>query len=291
MLVRGEGELGSTMHEYFSYKKDCLDHGFVRFIDAMGGDSSIVQAARVSYGQGTKTPSSDEMLVRYLMRNRHTSPFEMCQVKVHVKLPLFVARQWMRHRTGAFNEISARYSEMKDEFYTPEAKDISGQSNTNKQGAGGFLDLRDQQMASWLLRVATEEDYETYVNILNHGVAREQARCVLPVSLYTEFYWTVNLHNLLHFINLRADSHAQYEIRVYADALLELCKQLFPIATEAFQDYVQNATTFSAKEMEVLKSLLETFANETPGAGGIMAWAEKEMSKREFAEFKEKISR
>lgn len=215
-----------------------LDHGFVEVVDLMGDDSSIVQAARVSTGQGIKTPEQDAKLISYLMENGHTSPFEAVTIKVHVKAPIFVARQWMRHRTWSYNEISARYTELPEEFYVPKIDSLREQSQTNRQGGGKTLAPAQAHGARLFLNETYEKSYLAYKTLLELGVSREQARMVLPVGLYTEFYGTVNLHNLFHFLKLRLDPHAQWEIRQYAEALLTIARDIAPVATEAFDKYV-----------------------------------------------------
>ncbi len=214
---------------------DCLDKGFVRLIDVMGDDAAIVQAARVSYGSGTKKVLEDRGLIRYLLRHAHTTPFEMVEFKFHVKLPIFVARQWIRHRTANVNEYSGRYSEMKDEFYTPNPNDIRPQSVLNKQGRSEetLPDGMAEQAAN-AFKAGQDEAYAQYQEFLEQGIAREIARINLPVSNYTEWYWKIDLHNLFHFLRLRIDSHAQYEIRVFAEAIAELVKPFVPHAWEAF---------------------------------------------------------
>lgn len=262
----------------------CLDHGFVRLVDWMGDDTSIVQAARVSYGKGTKSVSEDTALIRYLMRNMHTSPFEMVEFKFHVKLPIFVARQWIRHRTANVNEYSGRYSEMPDEFYIPEPEQIRLQSKTNKQGRADEtidnpLDIiqKMQETQNYL--------YKQYSEFLLKGLARELARINLPLSNYTEWYWKIDLHNLFHFLKLRLDSHAQYEIRVYAQAIAKIIKQIVPVAYQAFEDYVLEAVKFSRNELQILKLMLD---KNMPSDEKM---TELGLSKREINEFKEKINR
>jgi thymidylate synthase (FAD) len=210
-----------------------LDHGFVRVVDVMGDDSSIVQAARVSYGAGTKKVSEDRALIWYLMRNEHMSPFEMCEIKLHVKLPLFVARQWLRHRTANVNEYSARYSVMGKDFYVPAEGDVSAQSKNNKQGRESEL-MECAEEVRGIIRASSEGAYATYEGLLEKGVAREIARIVLPVNFYTEFYWKIDLRNLLHFVKLRADEHAQLEIRRYADVIVDVVKAWVPATYDAF---------------------------------------------------------
>lgn len=234
-----------------------LDKGFVRLVDYMGGDQRIVQAARVSYGSGTKSYRQDRGLIHYLMRNWHTSPFEQVQLTFHTKMPIFVARQWVRHRTARLNEISGRYSIMKDEFYLPEPENVRPQSDDNKQGRSEdrFSDEQEQEIIG---RFGEEQRnvYANYERMLGMNVARELARNNLPLSLYTEWYWQIDLHNLFHFIRLRTDPHAQYEIRVYAEALAQCAKAVCPIAYEAFEEHILGAVTFSRGECEALSAML-----------------------------------
>ena len=231
----------------------CLNAGFVRLIDYMGGDESIVQAARVSYGKGTKSVNEDRGLIRYLMRHLHTTPFEMVELKFHVKLPIFVARQWIRHRTANVNEYSGRYSVMKDEFYVPAHEAIHFQSMMNKQGrAEREVPLEQRQKVLDLLLADQRLAYEHYEELLSDDIARELARVNLPLSLYTEWYWKIDLHNLFHFLRLRIDQHAQYEIRVYGEAMAEITKKIAPIAWEAFEDYVLKSEKFSRLELRVI---------------------------------------
>jgi thymidylate synthase (FAD) len=264
---------------------DCLDKGFVRLIDVMGDDAAIVQAARVSYGSGTKKVLEDRGLIRYLLRHAHTTPFEMVEFKFHVKLPIFVARQWIRHRTANVNEYSGRYSEMKDEFYTPNPNDIRPQSVLNKQGRSEET-LPDgiAEQAAIAFKAGQDEAYAQYQEFLEQGIAREIARINLPVSNYTEWYWKIDLHNLFHFLRLRIDSHAQYEIRVFAEAIAELVKPFVPHAWEAFEDYVLNAHRMTAPELKVLKHLLESM--EFPSDETL---AELGLKGREAVEFKDKL--
>ncbi len=243
-----------------------LDHGFIRVVDYMGGDESIVQAARVSYGKGTKKKSEDRGLIRYLMRHHHTTPFEMCEIKLHVKLPIFVARQWIRHRTANVNEYSARYSILDNEFYVPEF--AAEQSSTNNQGRGQEIvgDESDRDLS--IIRSFSTEAYQKYLELLNvdesgdpikadrKGLARELARIVLPTNYYTQWYWKIDLHNLFHFLLLRADSHAQLEIRLYAEVLTKIVKLWVPFAYEAFEEYKQRSTYLSGTEIKVIKALL-----------------------------------
>jgi thymidylate synthase (FAD) len=241
---------------------NCLDHGFVHLVDWMGNDQRIVDAARVSYQQGTKAVQSDRHLIRYLMKNLHTTPFEKVVFEFHVKLPIFVARQWMRHRTGSFNEVSARYSVMKDEFYIPSP--LRKQSTSNRQGSSdevvevitetGYPNTSPK----FYFENKTNNAYHDYEVLLANGTARELARCVLPVSLYTEFYWTVNLWNLMHFLKLRLDKHAQLEVRVFADAIYKIISECcdLPFALEAFQDYILEDPKISKYELEIIRDTL-----------------------------------
>ena len=234
----------------------CLDKGFVRLVDSMGGDDAIVQSARVSYGKGTSKVSQDRGLIRYLMRHRHTTPFEMVEFKFHCKMPIFVARQWVRHRTANINEYSLRYSEARDEFYYPEPDNIEFQSALNKQGRMGEVDSELKQKVQRYFKEISERSFEIYSELNEAGVARELARAVLPVNLYTEWYWKNDLHNLLHFIGLRSDGHAQYEIRVFSDAMASFVKEVAPFAWEAYQDYVVKGMRFSKIEQNLLEKKL-----------------------------------
>lgn len=256
-----------------------LDHGFVRVIDYMGDDAAIVQAARVSYGRGTRKVSEDRGLIRYLMRHRHTTPFEMCEIKFHVKLPIFVARQWIRHRMASVNEYSARYSVMDREFYIPDPAQLAAQSTLNRQGRDAVLEGAEAARVLDLLRGDAERCYADYTWMLNEGteeapadparqgLARELARMNLTLNTYTQWYWKTDLHNLFHFLSLRADSHAQHEIRVYAEAMLELVQAWVPVAAEAFRDYRMGAVTFSAPMLAILRRMLagEAVTQETSG--------------------------
>jgi len=261
-----------------------LDHGFIRVVDYMGDDAAIVQAARVSYGQGTKTARDDEGLIRYLMRHWHSTPFEMCELKLHVKLPVFVARQWIRHRTANVNEYSARYSILDREFYTPAPDHLAAQSTANNQGRGETLAPDEAARVLDLLRDDAARSYDHYEAMLSTdgqlGLARELARMTLPMSIYTQWYWKVDLHNLFHFLRLRADAHAQYEIRAYADAICDVVRDWVPHAWDAFEDYRLNAVQFSGKGMAVLRRMLtgETVTQETSG-----------MSKGEWRELEAEI--
>ncbi|MDP6168257.1 MAG: FAD-dependent thymidylate synthase [Candidatus Marinimicrobia bacterium] len=234
----------------------CLDKGFIRLVDSMGGDDAIVQAARVSYGQGTSKVSQDRGLIRYLMRHRHTTPFEMVEFKFHCKMPIFVARQWVRHRTANINEYSLRYSEARDEFYFPDPEHIQFQSALNKQGRSGEVPLELKQKVLDYFKEISERSFTMYQELNEEGIARELARSLLPVNIYTEWYWKNDLHNLLHFIGLRSDSHAQYEIRVYSDAMAVSVKAVAPFAWEAYQDYVVHGMRFSRIEQNLLEKQL-----------------------------------
>ncbi|MCV2868193.1 FAD-dependent thymidylate synthase [Defluviimonas sp. WL0002] len=259
---------------------EVLDHGLVRVIDYMGDDAAITQAARVSYGRGTKAVQNDEGLIRYLMRHWHSTPFEMCEVKFHVKLPVFVARQWIRHRTANVNEYSARYSILDREFYIPAPEHLAAQSTVNNQGRGELLEGDEAQRVLDILRDDATRAYDHYEDMLSQdgqkGLARELARMNLPANVYTQWYWKVDLHNLFHFLRLRADAHAQYEIRAYAETMCGIVKDWVPLAYAAFEDYRMGGATLSAKGVEVLKRRLagEVVTQETSG-----------MSKGEWREF------
>ena len=245
-----------------------LDHGFIRVIDYMGDDQSVVQAARVSYGKGTKKVSEDRGLIRYLMRHRHSTPFEMCEIKLHVKLPIFVARQWIRHRTASINEYSARYSVLDKEFYIPSEKNLAIQSNINKQGRGKVLSKNRSQEALKMLKDDAQKTYQTYEYLLNEtnegkiinknkeGLTRELARINLTLNTYTQWYWKTNLHNLMNFIQLRADDHAQYEIRVYAKIIFDIMKKWVPLTSEAFESYRSGSVELSSEALEVIRALI-----------------------------------
>lgn len=264
-----------------------LDHGFIRVIDYMGTDSAIVQAARVSYGRGTRKVNEDAGLINYLMRHRHSTPFEMCEIKFHVKLPIFVARQWIRHRTANVNEYSGRYSIMDKEFYVPDAQHLAAQSKSNRQGRGGVLEGAEAQRALDILKGDALRAYEHYEEMLNEdvdghvldegkdGLARELARMNLPVNFYTQWYWKIDLQNLMHFLSLRADSHAQYEIRVYAEAMLDILKAWVPITYQAFMDYRMGGAALSGKGLAVIKRMI---------AGERVAQEDSGMSKGEYRE-------
>jgi thymidylate synthase (FAD) len=259
-----------------------LDHGFIRVIDYMGDDAAIVQAARVSYGAGTKHVQNDEGLIRYLMRHWHSTPFEMCEVKLHVKLPVFVARQWIRHRTANVNEYSARYSILDREFYIPAPDQLAAQSTVNNQGRGEVLSGPEAARVLETLKRDAATAYDNYEAMLSQegqqGLARELARMNLPMNIYTQWYWKTDLHNLFHFLRLRADAHAQYEIRVYAEAIAACVRDWVPLAFGAFEDYRMGGVTLSAKAIAVLKRRLagETVTQEASG-----------MSKGEWREFVE----
>ncbi len=261
----------------------CLDKGFVRLIDVMGDDSAIVQAARVSYGSGTKQVHEDRGLIRYLMRHLHTTPFEMVEFKFHVKLPIFVARQWIRHRTANVNEYSGRYSEMKDEFYLPDSDQVRAQSSMNKQGrADTAFDPAEAERIRSVMSSTQQHLYDEYQQLLSTDLAREIARINLPVSNYTEWYWKIDLHNLFHFLRLRIDPHAQYEIRVYGEAMAEIAKAAVPLAYEAFEDYILHARRFSRAELEIIRSTLTSL----PTVDELQL---KGLSAREAREFLDKL--
>ena len=308
-----------ALEEMLYEPRPVLDHGFIRVIDYMGDDWAIVQAARVSYGKGTKKLNDDRALIRYLMSHRHSTPFEMCEIKLHVKLPIFVARQWVRHRTANINEYSARYSLLDNEFYVPDAKvlealkieevlqkqhHVSGQhdlfgtgkkadvrvtaaqSTTNKQGRERVLSQSEAEEALRIIDKNNRDTYKRYRELLNDddkkparerkfGLARELARIVLPTNVYTQWYWKIDLHNLLHFLSLRTDPHAQYEIRAYAEEIMEIVRRWVPITAHAFEDYLKGSVTFSAAAVEVVRRYLR---GEKP------TQAESGLSKREWTE-------
>ena len=264
-----------------------LDHGFVRVVDYMGDDSSIVQAARVSYGKGTKQVSTDSGLIKYLMRHWHSTPFEMCEIKYHIKLPIFIARQWIRHRTANVNEYSARYSILDKEFYLPSSKNLAAQSTSNRQGRGDVLEGKQAEEVLKLLKSDAERTYDNYETMLNErfdgstinenkkGLTRELARMNLTLNTYTQWYWKTDLLNLMNFLRLRADSHAQYEIRVYADIMLDTLKKWVPITYDAFMDYRVGGTEVSAKGKIILQKIIK---------GEKVNLETSEMSKREWNE-------
>jgi thymidylate synthase (FAD) len=271
-----------------------LDHGFIRVIDYMGDDTSIVQSARVSYGKGTKKVSTDEGLIRYLMRHWHSTPFEMCEIKYHVKLPIFIARQWIRHRTANVNEYSARYSILDKEFYIPAKEQLSAQATNNRQGRG---DLITGQQADEVLKILKDDavrTYDNYEKMLNErfdgtiidekksGLARELARMNLTLNSYTQWYWKTDLLNLMNFLFLRGDSHAQYEIRVYAEKMLETVKKWVPITHAAFLDYRVGAAHLSSKGLKIVKSMIN---------GNKVGYEDSGLSKREWNELMEVIDK
>ncbi|MBI68170.1 MAG: thymidylate synthase (FAD) [Chloroflexi bacterium] len=268
---------------------DVLDNGFIRVIDYMGDDAAIVQAARVSYGRGTKQTRDDQGLINYLMRNAHTSPFEMCAIKLHVKLPIFVARQWIRHRMANVNEYSARYSVLDNEFYTPPVEQLSAQSSVNKQGRESFLGTNRAEQILDLLKSDASQSFDHYFQMLNRnqegeeiipgeiGLARELARIGLPLSTYTQWYWKIDLHNLLHFVNLRADSHAQWEIQEYARIMLNILHLWVPLVTKAFINYRTGGAHLSEEGLSVVRMLL---------AGEQIDPENLKMSPREWRELK-----
>jgi len=267
-----------------------LDHGFVRVVDYMGDDTSIVQAARVSYGKGTKKVSTDSGLIKYLMRHWHSTPFEMCEIKYHVKLPIFIARQWIRHRTANVNEYSARYSILDKEFYLPAPEYLAAQSQNNRQGRGDILEGEQAKKVLELLKGDAEQTYNNYETMLNErydgsvinedgiGLARELARMNLTLNTYTQWYWKTDLLNLMNFLRLRADSHAQYEIRAYADVMLDTVKKWVPITYEAFMDYRVGGTEVSAKGKAVIQKLIK---------GEEISMEQSGLSKREWNELME----
>ena len=271
-----------------------LDRGFIRVVDYMGDDAAVVQAARVSYGRGTRRTSEDQGLINYLMRHRHTTPFEMCEIKYHVKLPIFVARQWIRHRTANVNEYSARYSILDNEFYLPAPEQIAAQSKSNRQGRGPKLTPTETARVLDLLRDDALRAYRNYTTLLNtdeagtvidadrQGLARELARMNLTLNFYTQWYWKTDLFNLLNFLSLRADTHAQYEIRAYAEVMLETLERWVPLTAEAFRQYRLRGAQLSAKGLASVKRMI---------AGESVTQAESGMSKREWAELMETLGR
>ena len=269
-----------------------LDHGFIRVVDYMGNDTSIVQAARVSYGKGTKKVNTDSGLIKYLMRHWHSTPFEMCEIKYHVKLPIFIARQWIRHRTANVNEYSARYSILDKEFYLPEIKDLAAQSQSNRQGRGETLKGDQAKKVLDLLKTDAERTYNNYEEMLNErydgtvidqnkiGLARELARMNLTLNTYTQWYWKTDLLNLMNFLRLRADHHAQYEIRAYAEVMLDTLKKWVPITFEAFMDYRVGGTEISSKGKSIIKKLIK---------GEKVSIDDSGLSKREWNELMESL--
>ncbi len=296
-----------TKQSEIDYEKDAyipvFNHGFVGLVDTMGDDAAIVNAARVSYGDGTKTVNEDRGLIRYLLSHKHTTPFEMVEFKFHCKMPIFVARQWIRHRTANVNEYSGRYSIMTDEFYVPEKDCIQPQSKTNRQGREGIVSDKDKEWVQWAIEASNSNGYDMYKALLGpsevedlgapyglydedafseefEGIAREMARGVLSVNNYTEWYWKIDLHNLFHFLSLRMDPHAQYEIRTFANAMFSLIAPKVPHAVKAFEDYTLNAETFSSVEMEVIRTLISIDEDSFNGIN---------ISKREKNEFLNKL--
>ncbi|MFW0777671.1 MAG: FAD-dependent thymidylate synthase [Rickettsiales bacterium] len=281
-------DVSPALEDMLYKPQQVLDHGFVRVIDYMGTDSAIVQAARVSYGAGTKKVNEDAGLINYLMRHRHTTPFEMCEIKFHIKLPIFIARQWIRHRTANVNEYSGRYSIMDKEFYVPEPEKLAAQSTTNRQGRGEVLEGAQAARVLEILKADATNAYTHYEEMMNcdeegnifdeskSGLARELARMNLPVNFYTQWYWKIDLHNLMHFLSLRADSHAQYEIQAYANVMLDCLKAWLPITHKAFMDYCMGGANISAKGLDIIKRMIagENVTQETSG-----------MSKGEWREF------
>jgi len=270
-----------------------LDSGFIRVIDYMGDDSAIVQSARVSYGEGTKKVSNDKGLIRYLMKNWHTTPFEMCEIKFHIKLPIFIARQWIRHRTANVNEYSARYSILDKEFYIPRPEHMSSQSSTNKQGRGTNLSKKDTEKFIKILKDDADRNYKHYENMLNEnqsgeiinddkeGLSRELARINLTLNTYTQWYWKIDLHNLLHFLYLREDAHAQYEIQAYAEIILnKIVKRWVPHTYSAFKEFQLESYNLSKTAIEVIKKKLQ---------GKKISYEKSGLSKREWAELTNKF--
>ena len=282
--------MGSAQLEKSLGMKTIHQLGFVKLLDVMGDDEEVENSARISYGEGTRKVNQTRNLIRYLMRHKHTSPFEMCEVKFHLKLPIFIMRQLVRHRTANLNEYSGRYSVMSNEFYLPEGDYLAKQSTTNSQGRGEVLEQQG------LLQFEFNRIYDgasmAYQVLLEEDLSRELARAVLPVANYTECIWKIDLHNFFHFVKLRSDSHAQREIRDYSDAMYELVKPNFPLCCEAFEDYVQGATTFSKQEMGVIRELLE-YADTKAALAGMsvkdVGVLESKLGKRESKEFLEKL--
>lgn len=259
--------------------------GFIGLVDVMGTDETVERSARVSYAKGTRKVSDTRNLIRYLLRNKHTSPFEMCECMFHCRLPIFVARQWIRHRTANVNEASLRYSEAEDSFYIPNESYVCLQSTSNKQGRGKAIEELDAQEFVDLLKDGNTESYATYKENLECGIARELARIDLPVSLYTEWYWKCDLHNIMNFLKLRLHPHAQLEIQDYAKAMYSLVKTKFPICIEAFDDYVLNSTNFSKQELEILSHIINPNINYFE----LAKTKQFNLSKREFDEFIDKV--
>jgi len=269
--------VGSAQLEKSLGMKTIHQLGFVKLLDVMGDDEEVENSARISYGEGTRKVNQTRNLIRYLMRHKHTSPFEMCEVKFHLKLPIFIMRQLVRHRTANLNEYSGRYSVMSDEFYLPEGDYLAKQSTTNSQGRGEVL--KQQGLLQFEFNRIYDGASMAYQVLLEHDLSREVSRAVLPVANYTECIWKIDLHNFFHFVKLRSDSHAQREIRDYADAMYELVKPNYPLCCEAFEDYVQGATTFSKQEMEIIREKLD----------GSWTMSDYNLSERESKEFLEKL--
>ena len=269
--------MGSAQLEKSLGMKSIHQLGFVKLLDVMGDDEEVENSARISYGEGTRKVNQTRNLIRYLMRHKHTSPFEMCEVKFHLKLPIFIMRQLVRHRTANLNEYSGRYSVMSDEFYLPEGDYLAKQSTTNSQGRGEVL--KQQGLLQFEFNRIYDGASMAYQVLLEHDLSREVSRAVLPVANYTECIWKIDLHNFFHFVKLRSDSHAQREIRDYADAMYELVKPNYPLCCEAFEDYVQGATTFSKQEMEIIREKLD----------GSWTMSDYNLSERESKEFLEKL--
>jgi len=308
LTAEQRAELAAQAHERSETRRDTvpaleemlydpipvLDRGFVRVVDYMGSDGAIVQAARVSYGKGTRRVSEDRGLINYLMRHRHSTPFEMCEIKFHVKLPIFVARQWIRHRTANVNEYSARYSILDREFYLPAPEHLAAQSASNRQGRGDVLTGNEAAEVMRLLERDAMQAYDDYERMLNaredgtvidpdrQGLARELARMNLTLGFYTQWYWKIDLHNLLHFLSLRADPHAQYEIRAYADAMMNVVERWVPLAYEAFVQHRLHAVTMSANALAVVKRMI---------AGEDVGEDDSGMSKREWRELMAMLGR
>ena len=292
--------MADNIQDILGKKIEVLKNGFVVLVDVMGDDSSIVQAARVSYGKGTKKVSQDRGLIRYLMRHRHTTPFEMVEFKFLVKLPIFVARQWIRHRTANVNEYSARYSVLEDEFYIPETGFLAEQSTSNRQGREDTVPLEEAEQIRSSIIEHSEKSYSLYEYLLNEvgkdedsqrsKLARELARIVIPTNVHTQWYWKIDLHNLFHFLSLRMDSHAQYEIREYANVMADMVKAAVPVAYEAFEDYMLNAMRLTGLEIDILGPILqksgitEQQLEDACEAGGLS-------NKREKQEFLDKMKR
>lgn len=284
--------VSSELEEILYQPFYALDHGFIRVIDYMGNDSAIVQSARVSYGSGTKKVNADKGLINYLMAHRHTTPFEMCEIKFHIKLPIFIARQWIRHRTASVNEYSARYSIMEDEFYLPQPQNLSSQSKINHQGRdeNKVLSYEEQKRILEILKNDASNNYKNYLEMINQdqngnvidenkeGLARELARMNLTINCYTQWYWKIDLHNLLHFLHLRADKHAQYEIRIYAEIMLDIVKKWVPHCFEAFIRNRKNAKEFSEPALNAIKKMVK---------GEDIKQENSDLSIREWNELKE----